>query len=199
MLAINQVSYNSNADLDDTFNDPEVDNSLIFSQNIPHAKKYLEDDIGLRIASTQRRSFAQQYLFQSGAKGQDEQDAFTEGDYSDHDNDTTDQFMPGSHENSGYQCSSFDLSAPTPVMTKSVSMFCQEVSLPIAAIPEEQEDLSSDDENNAPKNSDMFFSCADWETIRESDKKTMPEPVAFDSFSESDEDLIDRKFTSKRM
>ena len=60
----NQVSYDSR-ELSENLDDPEL---LPFSRDIPHAKKYQEDDYGLRLSSIQRGEFAQKYLFKSGLR-----------------------------------------------------------------------------------------------------------------------------------
>jgi len=76
-------------------------------------------------------------------------------------------------------------------------MFCQEVSLPIAAITEVNEE-SSDEDVQQPKHSDMFFSCADWETVREAKRQPVTTRKTA-NFPDSEDDLIDQKFQNKRL
>ena len=64
LFNINQVSYDSR-DMSENLDDHE---HLQFSRDIPHAKKYQEDDYGLRLSSIQRGEFAQKYLFKSGLR-----------------------------------------------------------------------------------------------------------------------------------
>ena len=70
----NQVSYNSQEDFE---HEASEDDKNMYSQTIPCAKKYTEDDIGLRIDSLNRRSFAQKHLFRSASM------MLQEDDYSD--------------------------------------------------------------------------------------------------------------------
>ena len=57
LFTVNQESYNSFDELSDQMEDSEVEN-LQFSQAIPHSKKFQDDDFGLRVDQSQRRTFA---------------------------------------------------------------------------------------------------------------------------------------------
>jgi hypothetical protein len=62
-LNLNQVSYNLGCHLLSEINEHPEEDDVCFSQQMQATKKFTEDDIGLRIDSYQRRSFAQNYLF----------------------------------------------------------------------------------------------------------------------------------------
>lgn len=162
---INQVSYDSR-DLSENL-DEEVDN-LHFARDIPHAKKFTEDDYGLRLSSIQRGEFAQKYLFKSGLRSNSFalfSDRFAEV-VSDEDDYSSDSQC----ENSGtYQ--TVASSYPQPLdSSREVSG----VNLPIAAINEASDEEEDTYEQvlgqHEQQGEDMFFSCADWETAKENEK-----------------------------
>ena len=78
LFNLNQVSYNVAEELVITEEQEHEEDDHTFSQEVQGAKRFQEDDIGLRIDSHQRRSFAQKYLFKSESKAQFEQDYMSE-------------------------------------------------------------------------------------------------------------------------
>jgi len=156
---LNQVSYNSPHDVvTEVHQDEEVDNHK-FSQDIPCAKKFQEDDIGLRIASSHRRTFAQKYLFKSEAKAHQDTEFMSEDDeYTFEQGCDFDE--PVSHESSMLSNS---FASPS---LRSQEDSSKKTGQPIEEIEEDLNEYSSDVDNQSEHQEahDMFFSCADWET-----------------------------------
>jgi len=68
LFNINQVSDNSHIDNDTIQGDDDEMPENNFSQDLVGSKKHPEDDIGLRVDSHKRRSFAQNALYRSESK-----------------------------------------------------------------------------------------------------------------------------------
>lgn len=160
LFSINQVSSNYPHDLDSDFGKHDEAFEDNFVQGLSCAKKCPEEDVGLRVDSHKRRSFAHRALYRSETKVLaqpdqgygSEEDCYTESGEFEH---------CYSHESS-LNFSSFGQFPDLPVLMPTASNQCSVVQEMSNEYVSEDEFDSSEDRDEC----DMFFSCADWETMK---------------------------------
>ena len=180
----NDFSADSQEDSESSFEDDEVDN-LHLSQKIPHARSCHDEDFGLRV-NQKRGEFAQRYLFKSGFRNslsnpdRDVQEqAFSEKQYT---------FC--SDDQSVADCT-MNLSAQGAAMNSNPVVGVKQLEY----IPEsfDEEESHEAENQNAISGNDMFFSCCDWEALRNAEKQECDDSQLChnENFSDSDDDILD--------
>ena len=186
----NDFSNDSQEDSENNFEDDEVDN-LLLSQKVSHAQSCHDEDFGLRFNS-KRGEFAQRYLFKSGFRNShsaQEKEVLIQNESTFSDRESS----QCSEEQSFVDSSFNNLSVPA---FSSSNLPVATASKQLEYIPEQfddEEEATERDQKATIQNNDMFFSCCDWECLRNADKQEEAEDSYLnENFSDSDVEIFDK-------